>query len=75
MPALYLYYMNLHNLTLMLRFLIWKIKDDKTDKDSKTGRMSDIAHLSGWYIADNQIVVLISIIPIILARTVRKTIG
>lgn len=59
----------------MLRFLIWKMKDDKTDKDGQTGRMSDIAHLSGSFIADNQIIIIIGIIPIMLARTVRKTIG
>lgn len=51
------------------------MKDDKTDKDGKTGRMSGIAHLSGWFIEDNQIIVIIGIIPIILVRTVRKTIG
>ena len=51
------------------------MNDDKTHKDGKTGRMSDIAHLSGWYIADKHIVVIINIIPIILARIVRKTIS
>lgn len=51
------------------------MKDDKTDKDGQTGRMSDIAHLSGSFIADNQIIIIIGIIPIMLARTVRKTIG